>query len=172
MKLEKTHKKILQLSDDALKSFDLVEHLTPCGDDLILLTLKGHLIIESLLEMNLTRLLAIESLPTGGGKLGFNNKLKLVQTVVISREPGPNADLFCVIAEFNELRNQLAHRLKSPEEIEKIVKSFVAKNRKMIDVKLSLDTLPMQLKSCILRLCGFLLRVRVHFHKLDQQEDE
>ena len=111
-------------------------------------------------------------MPTGGGKLGFNNKLKLVQTVVISREPGPNADLFCVIAEFNELRNQLAHRLKSPEEIEKIVKSFVAKNRKMIDVKLSLDTLPMQLKSCILRLCGFLLRVRVHFHKLDQQEDE
>lgn len=112
MKLENTHKKIIQLSDDALKSLDLVEYLTPCGDDLILLTLKGHLIIENLLEMNLTRLLDIDYLPEGkdNPNLEFSQKLKLVQAVVLSREPGPNADLFCAIAKLNKIRNDLAHK--------------------------------------------------------------
>ena len=174
MKLENIHKKIIQLSDDALKSLDLVEYLTPCGDDLILLTLKGHLIIENLLEMNLTRLLDIDCLPEGkdNPNLEFSQKLKLVQAVVLSREPGPNADLFCAIAKLNKIRNDLAHKLMIQEEIEAGITSIVQSYQSKADTKLSSDTLPMQLKSCILKLCGFLLRVRVHFHKLDQQEDE
>ena len=43
--------------DDRGKIVELLnEHLKPCGDDLILLTLKGHLIIETMLEMILSQI--------------------------------------------------------------------------------------------------------------------
>jgi hypothetical protein len=166
--------KSFQLSDDIEKYFELLfQHLKPCGDDLILLTITGHLIIENWLEINLTRLLAIENLPSGKGRLGFSHKLNLVQAVVISREPGPNADVFCAIAEFNDLRNKVAHRLRSQEEIENDVKSFIKNNHKIFDKKLSQNwTTAKQLRIYINKLCKFLFDVRVYFHKLDQQEDE
>jgi hypothetical protein len=61
-----------QLAADLMRLPDLLDqYLKPCGDDLTLLIIKGHLIIESLLEMNLCRLLDIESLPKKYGRLDF-----------------------------------------------------------------------------------------------------
>ncbi len=93
-KIEKRGKEIDQLIADRHKPGELVkERLGKCGDDLILITLKGHLILENLLEMNLCRLLKIDRLPErGDAELTFKQKLKLVQSVVEQREPGPNAD--------------------------------------------------------------------------------
>lgn len=96
------------------------EHLLPCGDDLILITLKGHLIIEALIEMNLCRLLCIDSLPTKEGRLGFNQKLALLERVVGAMalpgeggsKPSKGAldiDVFCPIRTLNTTRNALGH---------------------------------------------------------------
>jgi hypothetical protein len=111
---------------DRLKPSELVkQHLNPCGTDLILLSIKGHLIIERLLGMNLCRLLDIEDTP-----LGFAQKLRLLRKVVEEREPGPDADVFLAIEALNYLRNQLAHDLKNQDQIESVVKSFIEKCRK------------------------------------------
>lgn len=172
-KIDKKGKEIDQLIADRHKPGELVmEHLGKCGDDLILITLKGHLIIENLLEMNLCRLLAIDCLPKKYGELGFNHKLQLLRAVVANREPKPNADLFLAIDKLNQIRNELAHNLKNQGDIEKDVKSFVDEYRQRNDIKLvSNESLPKQLRSCILKLCRFLDAVRVHFYKLEQQED-
>jgi hypothetical protein len=167
--------KLIQFSDDILRLPDLLDqHLKPCGDDLILLTLKGHLIIENLLEMNLCRLLAINSLPEkDNAKLEFHQKLKLVEAVVIAREPNPNADLFCAIAKLNKIRNDLAHKLMTQEEIEKAVSSIIQSYQSKADKKMNLgQTTTMQLKNCIRKLCVFLCKVRIHFYKLERQSDE
>jgi hypothetical protein len=114
-KVDKRDKEIEQLLADRHKPGELAkEHLGKCGDELILITLKGHLIIENLLEMNLCRLLRIDRLPEkDDAELTFKQKLKLVQSVVEQREPGPNADLFVAIAKLNTIRNHLAHNLKN-----------------------------------------------------------
>jgi hypothetical protein len=171
--------KHIQLTDDILKLPSLLDqHLKPCRDDLVLLTLKGHLIIESLLEMNLSRLLDVESWPQKGvNKKSFNmsffHKLTLVGAVVSAREPGPNADLILAIDALNDMRNKLAHNLKIQSEIEKDVKLFVEEYCRRAGVKVSLDkSTADQLRSCIHRLCAFLYRVRIHFFKLERQSDE
>src|SRR5438477_4929678 len=102
-----------QLADDLIKHSALLDqHLKPCSDDLVLLTLKGHLLIESLLEINLCHLLGIDRLPKekedNYPELEFIHKLKLLQAATIQSKPGPNADLFKAVAKLNKIRNNLA----------------------------------------------------------------
>jgi hypothetical protein len=173
-KTEKKGRKVDQLTADALEYADLVtEHLTPCSDDLILLTLKGHLVIESLLEIILRRVLSVGRLPQSNGKLGFSQKLQLVQVVVEEREPGPNADLFCAICKLNWLRNQLAHNLKDQGQIENDVKRFIEEYYRKAGAKPTLPKpLPLQLRYCIVQLCMFLHKIRCHFFNLELSEEE
>jgi hypothetical protein len=82
-RFDKRDGEINQLIADRHKPGELVkEHLEKCGSDLILITLKGHLIIEHLLEMNLCRLLGIDRLPIeredNYPELEFIHKLKLL----------------------------------------------------------------------------------------------
>jgi hypothetical protein len=111
-----------EMTDDSMKFVEiLTQHLLPCGDDLTLLTLKGHLIVEYLLETILLRLLGIPEAPKRLGRRkssdkimpGFYEKLKLVEAAVCQSHPGPNADLLIVIENLNWMRNQLAHNLKN-----------------------------------------------------------
>jgi hypothetical protein len=134
------------------------------------------LIIEGLLETNLCRLLAIDHLPKekedNYPELEFIHKLKLLQAVTIESKPGPNADLFRAIAKLNKIRNNLAHNLKNPREIEMEIKSLIDCYQSKADKKLSLgEPLADQLRSCIRKLCEFLCRVRVHFFKLKLPSD-
>jgi hypothetical protein len=172
-KMIKACDRVLQLGDAALKYADLLNHLKPCGNDLVLLTLKGHLIIEHLLEMNLTHLLSVDCLPEGkdNPELEFSQKLKLVQAATLAREVGPNADLFCVITKLNKIRNMLAHNLLADEEIKREIKKVIESYQAKTDSKLDSDELPQQFRNCILKLAHFLLKVRVHFDKLSQEED-
>ena len=170
-KIDEQFQQTRQLADDLIKHSDLLDqHLKPCGDDLILLSLKGHLIIESMLETNLCRLLAIDHLPKekedNYPELEFIHKLKLLQAATIHSKPGPNSDLFKAVAKLNKIRNNLAHNLKTPKEIELEIKSLIDCYQSKADKKLSLDKSPAeQLRNCIHKLCEFLLRVRVHFFK-------
>jgi hypothetical protein len=160
-----------EMREDQFNSVDaLLEHLLSCGDDLILLTLKGHLVIEHLLDTTLARLLRIPRLPEDGdAKLEFYQKLKLVEAVACHSEPGPNADLFCVVAKLNTVRNKLAHNLKKPDEIDADVRSLLecyfakAGKKKPVNIKVSSDNL----RNCLIKLWSFLFNVRLHFHRLE-----
>ena len=171
-RFDKRDREINQLIADHHKPGELAkEHLDKCGDDLILITLKGHLIIEHLLEMNLCRLLGIDRLPKekedNYPELEFIHKLKLLQAVTVGSKPGPNTDLFKAIAKLNKIRNRLVHNLKNAKEIEADIKSVIDCYQSKADKKLSLgEPLPAQLKSCIYKLCRFLDSVNVHFHRL------
>ncbi len=167
-----------QFAADIEEQFDcLDQHLKPCGEDLILLTLKGHLIIESFLEVNLCRLLAIDHLPKekedNYPELEFIHKLKLLQAATIQSKPGPNADLFKAIAKLNSIRNKLAHNLKDSSEIEADIKKIIDCYQSKADRKLNLgESLADQLRNCIRKLCEFLCHVRFHFYKLELPPDE
>ena len=164
-----------QFAEDRILFADLVpQYLHPCGDDLVLLTLKGHLILETLLEMNLCRMLRIKSMPRGDADpdLEFNQKLRLVRAVVLSREPTarPNCDLFVVIEKLNNVRNALAHNLMPAEKIEAEVRRVIESYQAKADAKLNTtNPLAAQLKACITLLCIFLDAVRVQSFKLDHK---
>jgi hypothetical protein len=161
--IDRHYKLACRLYDDMIKSVDLLDqHLKPCGEDLILLTLKGHLIIERLLEMNLSLILGVENLP----RLRFSDKLKLLQAAVVEGKPGPNTDLFMVIEKLNEVRNSLAHNLRDNKEIEVETERIIVCLRSRADKKESLGKSSAdRLRSCVHKLCKFLLDVRVHIHK-------
>ena len=169
---DRKQKELEQIVFDRQKPSELTkEYLDTCGDDLILITLKGHLVIENLLELNLCRLLGIDHLPKekedNYPELEFIHKLKLLQAVMIENKPGPNIDLFKAIAKLNSIRNKLAHNLKNPAEIELDVKSFIDSYQSKAGMKLrSSEPLPLRLKSCIYRLCQFLDSVNFHLYKL------
>jgi hypothetical protein len=160
-------------ADRVIHSELLQQHLVPCGNDLVLLTLKGHLIIENLLEMNLCRMLGLACFPEGekeNPNLEFHQKLRMVQAVVMNRTPAPkpNADLFCVITMLNKVRNDLAHKLEAPKEVEASVKRLVQSYQAKADQKVdTTKPLPDMLRTCIIKLCHFLDAVRVQSFKLD-----
>jgi hypothetical protein len=176
-KMDKRIRKTNQLADDIIKLFELLDqHLKPCGNDLTLLAIKGHLVIESFLEMNLCRLLEIDALPKGKGRLGFKQKLQLVEEVVKHRVPGPNSpnsSLCIVIDKLNDVRNSMAHKLTHQAEIEKDVEGLVKEYHLRAGKKLVAgQTLAEQLKGCIRELCTFLCKARVHFFKLELPSSE
>jgi len=167
----KKEKRFIEMTDDLVKFVEnMTGYLSACGDDLTLLTLKGHLVAESLLETILVRVLDITELPKEkDSRLGFYQKLKLVQAVACIREPGPNADLFCAIAELNRVRNQLAHNLKNQAAIETDIKSLIAIYHKKAGGKPDWNkTLPTLLRTCLCQLCAFLFQVRKHFYDLEE----
>jgi hypothetical protein len=177
-KLDKRLQQTIQFADDTdtIKFSDrLDQHLKPCRNDLTLLTIKGHLLIEGFLEMNLCRLLDIEALPKGKGRLGFKQKLQLFQEVIKQRAPGPNSpnsSLCIVIDALNDVRNSLAHKLLHQAEIEKDIRDFIKKYHSRSGKKMAAaQTTDEQLKACIRQLCVFLFRARVHFFKLAQSNE-
>jgi hypothetical protein len=123
-----------------------------------------------LLELILIRQLDLDRLPDEH-PLEFSQKLDLVKALVIGREPKPKADLLCAIGKLNSVRNRLAHTLMSSTEVEKAVKSIIDSYHSKANSKLDRnETLPVQLKSCISKLCKFLNRVIFHFYNLEQQK--
>jgi len=160
-----------EMADDAVSLHDVMtEHLIPCGDDLTLLTLKGHLVAEGLLDMILVRLLAIPKLPQEkDARLTFYQKLELVRAVICAREPGPNADLFLAIRKLNSVRNQLAHNLKNQEKIEEDINSLIDCYYARDGKKRSRSCpLPDLLRQCLTELCLFLYRTRYHLYVLEK----
>ncbi len=160
-----------ELAKDAIRFAELTDHLLPCGTDLTLLVLKGHLVAEQLLEIILARLLRVSELPGKPGRLQFFQKLKLVEKVVCEREPGPSADLLCVLDTLNDVRNKLAHGLKTPKEIEGLVQSLIqcyyTKKGQKLPKGWQKDIYG-HLTICLFALCQFLLKIRLHSYELEK----
>jgi len=165
---ERTNTQAQLVYKDRHDHLQLVEqHLNPCGNDVILLTIKGHLLVEHLLEVNLIRLLDVDRIP----RLGFRQKLQLLSTIVEQREAKPNADLFLAISTLNDTRNQLAHNLKNPQEMQNDLQHFINEYHKRAGTKrTSPNPSADELKTCILQLCNFLHEVRIHLFRLKNRE--
>jgi len=103
---------------DLSKLERIAQHLPP-GDDLTLITLKGHLLVEELLE----ELIASHCKNPAAleGDIGFSVKLKFVRALTGAEE------LFVVwtaCQKLNSLRNALAHRLEHPEAQKRLASFF------------------------------------------------
>jgi hypothetical protein len=163
-----------ELVEHTIKFCDLIsDDLRSCPDNLILLTLTGHLIVEELMDMTLAFVLGLREFPKndrGESLLSFYEKLRLIQAVVCEREPGPNADLLCVIKMLNKVRNALGHKLKKQAEIEEMIetllKSYYQKTGKKRDPTKPLPTL---LRHCLVNLCEFLIKLQRHFYNLENK---
>jgi hypothetical protein len=170
---EKRRRAEEKLDDDVNSVDTLVEHLLNCGTDLTLLTLKGHLVIESSLNTILARLLRIPSLPMypAIGALEFCQKLKLVEEFVIHNfESGPNSDIFNAIWKLNKLRNQLGHTLRKPDEFQGLLRPLLDSFSAAVGEKPFHGTdMSVPLRCCLNRLWKFLYQVRDYCFEMEME---
>ncbi len=97
----------------------ITQHLLP-SDDLTLITLKGHLLVEELLgEIIASYCKNPDALE---GDIGFAVKLKFARALTGAEEL---ALVWNACQKLNALRNALAHKLEHPEAQKRLV-SFIA----------------------------------------------
>ena len=104
---------------DLSKLERIAKHLPP-GEDLTLITLKGHLLVEELLE----ELIAshCKNPAALNGDIGFAVKLKFARALTGAEEL---SIAWTACQKLNSLRNALAHKLEHPEA-QKRLASFLA----------------------------------------------
>lgn len=123
----------------------------PRSDDLTLVTLKGHLLVEE--EIN-----AILSMKLREPKALFSARLSFSQRLAVLKAlSGSGADQpfrFAAIDRLNTLRNQLAHNL-DPEEVERLAKMFLAQLEEPgYEHEFAKQAIGKRMKRCIAGLCG------------------
>ena len=129
----------------------LKKHL-PKSNDLTLIILKGHLIVEQ--ELN-----DILDLDLCDSKqllnFTFSNRLAVVKSVLgMSDDLKP---LYSYIENLNSLRNQLVHNLE-PHDLENKVKVFVRNIEKYYNVNQPTnEVLAERLKDAIISLCSLIV---------------
>lgn len=159
----------LLIQEDQVDAIEnLSDHLLSCGSDLTLMTLKGHLVLEALLNVILARLLHISALPTRpeDGGLGFFQKLVLVQKFVSQNCDSLDAGVFDVISKLNTVRNHLAHNLKKPEEVTRhVIALLECASRKLGRTYSTQGNVSGSLQTCLVQLWKFLYQVRQHLSK-------
>ena len=79
------------------------------GDDLTVIVLKGHLLVEEELELIINRFLPNAKAVTRA-KFSFFSKAALAQAICWQR---PDDEIWSLIFSINTLRNDLAHNLES-----------------------------------------------------------
>jgi len=138
------------LQDRALIRFK--RHM-PRSNDLTLIILKGHLLIEQemndILDSNLT-----ESKALLNARLTFNHRLAIIKAIYGSfkRSKFPYNN----IEKLNTLRNQLVHNLE-PKNLEENVLAFVQEvEGHESKAKFSEMKLEIRLKNSIAYLCGMI----------------
>ncbi|WP_156899916.1 hypothetical protein [Luteimonas mephitis] len=100
---------------DLSKLQRIAQHLPP-GDDLTLITLKGHLLVEEQLE---DLILSHCKNPSAlDGDIGFSVKLKFARALTGVEEI---ALAWVACQKLNSLRNALAHKLEHPEAQKRLV---------------------------------------------------
>jgi hypothetical protein len=78
-------------------------------DDLLVIILRGHLIIEAELTDIYQRLLKNPAALESGGTLGFSLKLRLVRA--LAGDDALPDEMWVALRELNKVRNELAHKL-------------------------------------------------------------
>jgi hypothetical protein len=103
----------MELSPDALAAIDrLVRHL-PAQNDLTLIVLKGHLLVEQQMR-DIVRTRAAPSEVAKTDRWSFSARTRLTRAYVAVESNELTADVWEVVDVLNALRNELAHRLESP----------------------------------------------------------
>jgi hypothetical protein len=85
-------------------------------DDLIVIVLKGHLLIEEQLDLIINNFLPNPN-AVNSAKFSFFKKTALAQAICWRR---PNDEIWSLIYSINSLRNNFAHNLSSENREEKI----------------------------------------------------
>lgn len=103
---------------DLSKLERIAQHLPP-GDDITLITLKGHLLVEELLE----ELIASHCKNPAAleGDIGFSVKLKFARALTGAEELSV---VWTACQKLNSLRNALAHKLEHPEAQKRLASFF------------------------------------------------
>jgi len=93
----------------------------PKSDDLTLIVLKGHLLIEEMINRFITSLLANPD-ALAAGRLTFHQRVRLLQALL----PRSSAvdKTFHAVEKLNTLRNRFAHDLE-PAQVECQIEAFV-----------------------------------------------
>ena len=92
--------------------------LMPKTQDLSLIVLKGHLLIEEILQEIINQHLK-EPDALSDARLTFFHRLRLVQALT-----GKTARVWKSVEKLNQIRNQLAHKLE-PSDLESRIDEFI-----------------------------------------------
>jgi hypothetical protein len=106
----------MEITPDVLRC---AQHL-PSGDDLTLITLKGHLLIEEILEKIIRTIVAHGEL-LENARLSFAQKAALARSMCWTKH---DCDIWDIIFSINSLRNEFAHQLASPKVESKLQKTI------------------------------------------------
>ncbi|UJJ51046.1 hypothetical protein [Rhodanobacter denitrificans] len=94
----------------------------PDSDDLALITLKGHLLVEEILD-DIIAHHCKNPTALAGSRMGFQLKAQLARALV--GDDSLPQQLWPMLDALRVLRNELAHKLDSPK-LEKVVSKFIA----------------------------------------------
>jgi hypothetical protein len=116
-----------------------------------LIVLKGHLLMEELVNEFLVNLLPNPA-ALDLSKLNLSTRLRLVRAHLPN---GAFNELFDAAEKLNTLRNKLAHHLEHPQ-IETHTKNFLRALNPTNDPELDKEPIERRLRGCISFLCGAL----------------
>ncbi|GAB5407357.1 MAG: hypothetical protein Aurels2KO_55880 [Aureliella sp.] len=102
-----------QLMDDLIAKF--VKHM-PESNDITLIVLKGHLLVEEHLEIIINGFLPNHN-AMQKARLTFHHKAAIAQSICWRR---PEDEIWSLIFAINSLRNDLAHNLESQKRYRKV----------------------------------------------------
>jgi hypothetical protein len=132
---------------------DRIDRHMPRSDDLTLLVLKGHLLVEEGLDA-LLRVLLKNPEALAPANLNLFSRLCIVRALF------GNTEMIDAAIALNNLRNKLAHHLEHPQ-VERLTNDFISRFEKRFSAKINdpSDALQMslarRLRRCINYLCGY-----------------
>jgi hypothetical protein len=129
----------------------LFEHL-PKSDDLTLIILKGHLLVEELMN-EILQVTLTEPAELWKAKLSFDQRLCLLNALGLLKMK--NLDYRNAIKRLNTLRNEVAHNLGENRLRDLITNFLLVFQNEDSDVSIDNNSLQEKLKMCITALhCG------------------
>ena len=141
----------------------------PRSDDITLVTLKGHLLVEEQINMVLSMRLR-DPKELFSARLNFSQRLAVLRAV-----SGPAATLshrFSAYGKLNQLRNKLAHNL-DPAELEALATEFLTELEEPgYTQEFAKEKLGKRMKRCIALLCGELSGCNEAVRSLQIQPDK
>ena len=139
--------KVIQNSGNLLK-----EHL-PKSNDLELVILKGHILLEYLLNQIIT-VKSEYNLETMDTNFTFNQKIEILVILNIIKQ---NSDIYQVLKVWNKLRNQIAHKLDFDQKlVDKLIKLGVGWTRAEKNLPKNDNERARAMKFLIPSSCGYL----------------
>jgi hypothetical protein len=132
-----------------------LEHM-PEGDDVTLIVLKGHLLVEELLDRTICTVVAHGDL-LDEARLSFVQKTLLARAMCWTKR---DSDMWDLVTSLNTLRNDLVHQLDSTKFEDRLRRVLQAHLSSIEDSEdrdqMQAETVPNQLRFAIVYMMGFL----------------